>query len=79
MRLDEALDSEQCRAAGKRVTLDHPTAGPIEAVASPYKLHRTPVERYAVLPLLDAVLAEVLELRRLRVAGAIGRHTGETT
>ena len=80
-RPDEALRHPQTKAAGMVVSIDHPTVGAYETVATPYKLDRTPVTEYAPAPLLgadtEAVLVEELgldpsELASLRRDGVLG-------
>ena len=81
LRPDEAIRHPQALAAGMLLTLQHPTVGAYETVASPYHLDRTPVSEYASPPLLgadtDALLAEELgmspeAIRALRDGGAVG-------
>jgi crotonobetainyl-CoA:carnitine CoA-transferase CaiB-like acyl-CoA transferase len=80
-RPDEALRHPQTKATDMVVSIDHPTVGPYETVATPYRMDRTPVTEYAPAPLLgadtDSVLEEVLGLSaeaiaELREAGALG-------
>jgi crotonobetainyl-CoA:carnitine CoA-transferase CaiB-like acyl-CoA transferase len=80
LRPDEALAHPQTAAAGMLTTMQHATAGPFQAVATPYHLGRTPVTRYAAPPTLgadtDAVLTEALgmdaaAIGALRAAGAV--------
>lgn len=81
LRPDEAVRHPQALAAGMLITMQHPTAGPVEAVGSPYHLGRTPVAGYEPPPLLcadtDRILAGELgmdpaEIAALRAAGAVG-------
>jgi crotonobetainyl-CoA:carnitine CoA-transferase CaiB-like acyl-CoA transferase len=81
LRPDEAMRHPQAVAAGMLVRMDHPVAGPFEAVASPYHLDRTPVADYQAPPVLGADTDRVLkgelgmtadEILTLRSAGAIG-------
>jgi len=80
LRPDEALSHPQTAAAGMLATMHHATAGPFQAVASPYHLDRTPVTEYQAPPTLgadtDAVLGSELgltplEIADLRATGAI--------
>jgi crotonobetainyl-CoA:carnitine CoA-transferase CaiB-like acyl-CoA transferase len=81
LRPDEALRHPQTAAAGMLITMQHPTVGAFQAVASPYHLDRTPVTEYAPPPLLgadtDALLRDELhmtaeEIAALRASGAVG-------
>ena len=81
LRPDEAIRHPQALAAGMLLTLQHPTVGAYETIASPYHLDRTPVSDYASPPLLgadtDGLLSEELgmdpdAIRELRDAGAVG-------
>ncbi|MGE0725470.1 MAG: CaiB/BaiF CoA transferase family protein [Alphaproteobacteria bacterium] len=78
----DVLTAPEVRARGMVVTVDHPTAGPLEIVASALRLSDTPVIAPAPPPTLgqhtESVLADVLGLdanaiEGLRAAGAIGR------
>ncbi|MCO4773105.1 MAG: CoA transferase [Deltaproteobacteria bacterium] len=80
LRPDEALAHPQTSAAGMLATMTHATAGPFQAVASPYHLDRTPVTEYSAPPTLgadtDGVLGEALgmsadEVAQLRAAGVV--------
>jgi crotonobetainyl-CoA:carnitine CoA-transferase CaiB-like acyl-CoA transferase len=81
LRPDEALHHPQALAAGMLVTMNHPVAGPFQAVGSPYHLDRTPVEGYTAPPALgadtDGILSEVLGvdadvIAALRQDGVVG-------
>ena len=76
----DVLSAPEVRARGMVVTVDHPTAGPLEIVASALRLSDTPVIAPSAPPTLgqhtDSVLADVLQLdsetiANLRAAGAI--------
>ena len=79
-RIDQVFADPQAVARGLTVSLDHSAAGPIDLVASPLRLAKTPPEYRSAPPLLgehtDAVLAEELgltqaELGSLREAGVL--------
>ena len=70
----------QVLALGSVRTLEHPTAGPIQVVAPPYRFSATPPELRAPPPLLgqhtEAVLAELgcdaAQIAALRADGVVG-------
>ena len=73
--LAEVFVDPHVQARGMVSTWQHPLAGPVELVASPLKLSRTPVRQDLPPPLLgqhtDALLTEVLgygpaDMARLR-------------
>lgn len=71
-RVDEVFADPQAVARGLTVSLQHAAAGPIDLVASPLRLERTPPEYRNAPPLLgehtDIVLAEVLNLSADEIA-----------
>ena len=68
----EALESEEIAASGLLKTVEHPTAGSVRLVGSPYRFSRTPVRSPSAPPLLgadtDAVLNEILGFDETRIA-----------
>jgi len=77
----EALESPEVKERGMVRTVQHPTAGALRLVGTPYNLSDTPAAEPTAPPLLgqhtDEVLRELLEMddaeiRRLREDGAIG-------
>ena len=76
-RIDEVFGDRQALARGFRVSLDHATAGPIDLVASPLRLQRTPPEYRNAPPLLgqhtEEVLRDVLNLNADDIAALRGR------
>jgi len=76
-RLDQVFADPQAIARGLTVTMDHSAKGPMDLVASPLRLSRTPPEYRSAPPLLgehtDEILNGVLaiqadEIARLRAA-----------
>ena len=65
-RIDQVFADPQAVARGLTVSLDHSAAGPIDLVASPVRLSKTPPEYRSAPPLLgehtDEVLAAELDL-----------------
>jgi len=59
--IGEALESEEIAASGMIKTVDHPTAGSVRLVGSPYRFSRTPVIEPDTPPLLGADTDTVLE------------------
>ena len=79
--MDRVMEHPQVVARGALVECDHPVAGKVRVVGPPARLSETPADVRLPAPLLgqhtDQVLRERLrlddeEIRRLRVAGAIG-------
>lgn len=79
-RIDQVFADPQAVARGLSVSLPHSAAGPIDLVASPVRLSKTPPEYKSAPPLLgehtDAVLAHELglaadEIARLRADGIL--------
>jgi len=79
-RLDQVFADPQAIARGLTVTMDHSAKGPMDLVASPLRLSRTPPEYRSAPPLLgehtDEILNGVLaiqadEIARLRAAKII--------
>ncbi|MFQ5577454.1 MAG: CaiB/BaiF CoA transferase family protein, partial [Anaerolineae bacterium] len=58
-RIDEVLRGPQVAARNMRVTVEHPTAGPLEVIGNPIKVADTPQE-LAPPPLLGQHTAEIL-------------------
>ncbi len=77
LRPDEALAHPQTIETGMVVEMEHPTDGAFKAVASPYKMDRTPVQDYRPPPLLgadtDAILSGALGLSTEEIADLRGR------
>ncbi len=71
-RVDEVFADPQAISRGFTVSLDHVQAGPIDLVASPLRLKRTPPEYRWAPPVLgqhtDEVLGEILQLRASDIA-----------
>jgi crotonobetainyl-CoA:carnitine CoA-transferase CaiB-like acyl-CoA transferase len=71
-RIDQVFADPQAQARGFRVTMQHAEAGPIDLVASPLRLARTPPEYRFAPPVLgqdtDAVLGGVLNLSAEEIA-----------
>ena len=71
-----ALSAPETHARNMVVTLDHPTAGPIDLIGSPLKLGSTPVVDPVAPPLLgehsDAVLGALLGYDAAQVRAAAG-------
>lgn len=65
-RIDQVFADPQSQARGMTIALPHAEAGPIDLVASPLRLKRTPPEYHSAPPLLgqhtDEVLSGVLDL-----------------
>lgn len=80
LHYDEILDSEHARARAMAVPLDHPTAGPVRVLGTPYKLSVTPAGPRRAAPRLGADTDEVLaalgygagEIEALRAKGVVG-------
>jgi crotonobetainyl-CoA:carnitine CoA-transferase CaiB-like acyl-CoA transferase len=79
-RIDQVFEEPQAVARGLKISLPHDEAGPLDLVASPLRLSKTPPEYRSAPPLLGqhtrAVLAELgldeSEMLRLAQAGVIG-------
>jgi len=78
--VSETLESPEVAERGMVTTVDHPTAGPLKLVGSPFRFSATPTVPPAPPPLLgqdtDAVLHEVLGMdaaavAALKAAGAV--------
>ncbi|MFQ5612175.1 MAG: CaiB/BaiF CoA transferase family protein [Anaerolineae bacterium] len=78
-RIDQVLDDPQVQARRMRLTVEHPTIGPLEVIGNPIKVEGVE-EMFAPPPLLgqhtEQVLAELLgyskeEIAALRELGAI--------
>lgn len=72
-RVDQVFADPQAKARGFTVSLEHAAAGPIDLVASPLRLSRTPPEYRSAPPLLGEhtypVLTEMLGLDEAEIAG----------
>jgi crotonobetainyl-CoA:carnitine CoA-transferase CaiB-like acyl-CoA transferase len=74
-----AFEQPQAVARGMRVSVDHPTLGPVPQIGLPYKLSATPASVRSAPPLLGEHSAEILselgyspgEVAAMREAGAI--------
>jgi len=78
-RIDEVLDDPQVMARNMRITVEHPTIGPLEMVGNPIKVEDT-AETFTPPPLLgqhtEQILTDLLgysaeKVAALRTAGAI--------
>ena len=77
--LPAAFGSEQAKALGVRVSLEHPVLGAVDQVAPPYELAATPATVRTPPPLLgehsDEILADVgysaADIRMLRDSGVV--------
>jgi crotonobetainyl-CoA:carnitine CoA-transferase CaiB-like acyl-CoA transferase len=71
-RIDQVFADPQAVARGFKVEVEHAQAGPVNLVASPLRLSRTPPEYRSAPPLLgqhtDEVLGEVLNLDAHEIA-----------
>jgi crotonobetainyl-CoA:carnitine CoA-transferase CaiB-like acyl-CoA transferase len=71
-RIDQVFADPQAHSRALKITLPHVEAGPIDLVASPLRLARTPPEYRLAPPLLgqhtDAVLQEILQLNADEIA-----------
>jgi crotonobetainyl-CoA:carnitine CoA-transferase CaiB-like acyl-CoA transferase len=71
-RIDQVFADPQAIARGLTVSLSHAAAGPIDLVASPLRLSRTPPEYRSAPPILgehtDGVLTELLGLDASEIA-----------
>lgn len=80
----QAFESEQARARGLTVALEHPLAGTVKTVANPIKLSGTPIEYGSAPPMVGqhsrAVLTELGlgedDIRALAEAGVVGGVEG---
>ena len=74
-RIDQVFADPQAHARGLRMTMPH-ASGPLDLVASPLRLEKTPPEYRSAPPLLgehtDCVLAEELGLDKTRLAALRG-------
>ena len=70
--VEQVFAEPQAKARGFTVSLPHDEAGPIDLVASPLRLEKTPPEYHSAPPLLgqhtDAVLGDVLGLTAPEIA-----------
>jgi crotonobetainyl-CoA:carnitine CoA-transferase CaiB-like acyl-CoA transferase len=70
--IGEALESDEVNAREMVKTVDHPAAGSVRLVASPYRFSRTPVVEPSAPPLLgadtDAVLHDLLGYNDAKIA-----------
>ena len=68
----EALESEEVAARGMVRTVDHPSAGPLRVIGSPYRFSKTPVVEPVAPPLLGAdtevVLTDMLGYDEAKIA-----------
>ncbi len=79
-RIDQVFAEPQAVARGLKISLPHEDAGPLDLVASPLRLEKTPPEYRSAPPLLGqqtrAVLGELgltdVEIERLAKDGVIG-------
>ena len=75
-RVDQVFSDPQAIARQLTVSLDHAAAGPIDLVASPLRLSKTPPEYRNAPPLLgqhtDEVLSTMLELSPAQIAALRG-------
>lgn len=60
-KVGEVLESENMKARGMVVEIEHPTAGKIKLLGNPYKLSDTPIEVSLPPPTLGQHTAEVLK------------------
>ena len=79
-RIDQVFDDPQAIARQLKITLEHSAAGPLDLVASPIRLSKTPPEYRSAPPLLGEHTEEVLrgelklgseEIAALRKTGAV--------
>jgi crotonobetainyl-CoA:carnitine CoA-transferase CaiB-like acyl-CoA transferase len=79
-RADQVVEDPQVKHRGLFLEVPHPTVGKVPLMASPMRLSKTPVDRYAAPPTIgqhsDEVLGELLgmtseERETLRAAGVI--------
>lgn len=79
-RIDQVFDDPQAIARNLKITLEHAAAGPLDLVASPLRLSKTPPEYRSAPPLLGEHTDEILknelqlgdvEIAKLRAAGAL--------
>jgi crotonobetainyl-CoA:carnitine CoA-transferase CaiB-like acyl-CoA transferase len=78
-RVDQVFADPQAIARGLKISLDHAAAGPIDLVASPLKLSRTPPEYVSAPPILgqhtEEVLRGVLDLSAADIASLKAEKT----
>jgi crotonobetainyl-CoA:carnitine CoA-transferase CaiB-like acyl-CoA transferase len=77
--VDQVFADPQAIARGLKISLDHAAAGPIDLVASPLKLSRTPPEYVSAPPILgqhtEEVLRGVLDLSAADIASLKAEKT----